>query len=156
MLRDQRRRLLRRLFRASLPTAGPIGPMARRRSAASGGGGRSVLPRLMAGAAVRSALLRLLPLRRGRTMVLLGSGVLPAEVLAGRGAMAADRPGSSATGAAVLPADGAMGRVGLLACGATGMMGLHGSGAAEGKTGVGAAVEVGVRRGRGLRRAWGR
>ena len=152
MLRDQRRRLLRRLSRVGLPTAEPIGLMVRRRSAANGGGGRSVLSRLMA----MSAPLRLLPLRRGRTMVLPGSGVLPAEVLAGRGAMAADRPGSSATGAAVLPADGAMGRVGLLACGATGMMGLHGSGAAEGKTGVGAAVEVGVRRGRGLRRAWGR
>lgn len=153
MLRDQRRRLLRRLSRVGLPTADPNGPTVRRRSAASGGGGRSVLSSLRAMWAARLALLRLLPLRRGRTVALLGSGVLPAEVLAGRGAMAAARPGNGATGAAVLPADGAMGGAGLLAGVAMGMMGLLGSGAVGGKMGVGAA---GVHRGRGLRRAWGR
>ena len=114
-----------------------------------------------------SALLRLLPLRRGRTMVLLGSGVLPAEALAGRGAMAAARPGNGATRAVVPGANGATRAVvpgangvavagDLLRDGGTGTVGLVGSVAAGGKTGVDAAVEVGVRRGRGLRRAWGR
>lgn len=82
-----------------------------------------------------SAPLRLLPLRRSRAMVLLGSGApLVADLLA----------------------NAAMGAVDLLADGATGMMGLLGSGAAGGKMGVGAAVGENVRRGRGLRRAWGR
>ena len=156
MLRDQRRRLLRRLSRVSLPAAEPISPMVSRRSAASGDGGRSVLSRLMARSAVRSVLLHLLPLRRGRTVVLRGSGVLPLRGLTGRGAMAADRPGNGATRAVVPGANGVAVAGDLLRGGATGTVGLVGSEAAGGTMEGGAAVGVGVRRGHGLRRAWER
>ena len=102
------------------------------------------------------ALLHLLPLRRGRTVVLRGSGVRPARVLTGRDAMAADRPGNGAMRAVAPGANGVAVAGDLLRDGGTRTAGLVGNGAAGGKMGGGAAVEVGVRRGRGLRRAWGR
>ena len=120
--------------------------MARRRSAANGVGGRSVLSRLMG---VRSATLRLLPLRRGRTTGLLGSGETAAALSA-----------SSATVVEVrLSVNGVNGAIGAaVPCGNAAMAAadLVGSGAAGGKMGVGAAGGANVRRGRGQRRAWGR
>ena len=123
--------------------------MARRRSAANGGGGRSALSRLMG---VRSATLRLLPLCRGQTTGLLGTSETVAALSASSATVVEVR--LSANGA-----NGANGAIGVaVPCGNAAMEAadLLGSGAAGGKMGDGAAGGANVRRGRGLRRAWGR
>ena len=98
---------------------------------------------------VRSATLRLLPLCRGQTTGLLGTSETVAALSA-----------SSATVVEVrLSANGANGAIGVaVPCGNAAMEAadLLGSGAAGGKMGDGAAAGENVRRGRGLRRAWGR